>query len=312
MGFGHDHSRSESESHQHSGGHSHSRTSNKKLLLIALFITVSFMIAEIVGGVIANSLALISDAGHMFSDAFSLALSLIAMKLATRPASASRTFGFYRFEILAAFLNGVTLAVISLIIFYEAYHRLLEPPTVQSSIMLWTAIIGLLANLGSAGILMKGDTKGNLNLRSAFLHVLGDMLGSVGAIIAGLLILLFDWYIADPIISIIVGVLVLISGWRVTKESVHVLIEGVPNHVDMDELKQQLHSVDGVIGLHDLHVWTITSGLESLSCHIVIASNKNAQEILLTCKQVIQDRFGIHHVTLQLETEDLQRLEPGI
>ncbi|AGA68871.1 cation diffusion facilitator family transporter [Desulfitobacterium dichloroeliminans LMG P-21439] len=303
MGFGHNHEQ------EH---HSHSQTSNKKLLSIALFITVTFMIAEIIGGIIANSLALISDAGHMFSDAFSLALSLIAMRLAARPASAKRTFGFYRFEILAAFVNGVTLAVISLIIFYEAYRRILEPPMVQSGMMIVIAVLGLLANLGSAGILMKGDTKGNLNLRSAFLHVLGDMLGSVGAIVAGILILLFDWYMADPIISIIVGALVLISGWRVTKESVHVLIEGTPGHINVNELNQQLHTVDGVQGIHDLHVWTITSGLESLSCHIVVAPTKNAQEILLACKHMIQERFGINHVTLQLETEELKRLEPSI
>ena len=315
MGAGHSHNHNHNHNHQagHAGpDHTHLQTSNKRLLFAAFLITISFMTAEIIGGIWANSLALISDAGHMFSDAFSLVLSLFAIKLASKPPSAKRTYGFYRFEILAAFINGLTLAVIALYIYYEAYQRLIAPPEVQSGIMLWIAIIGLLANLGSAAILMRGDTKGNLNLRSAFLHVLGDMLGSVGAIIAGALIALFGWYIADPIISIIVATLVLISGWRVTKESVHVLTEGSPLHVDVAELSRNLYTINGVKGIHDLHVWTITSGLEALSCHIVIAPDKNVQEMLLACKRVIHERLGIDHVTLQFESEDLKRLEPSI
>src|SRR5690606_702233 len=189
---------------------------------IAIF---TFMIVEAIGGFLTNSLALISDAGHMLSDAAALGLSLLAFKIGERKATKEKTFGYKRFEIIAAFINGVTLIIISLYIFYEAITRFVEPQMVDSS-MIFIAILGLLVNIGVALLLMKGDSKDNLNIRSALLHVIGDLLGSVGAIIAGLLIMAFGWYIADPIASILVAILITISGYRVTKDSLHVLMEG--------------------------------------------------------------------------------------
>lgn len=310
MGLGHDHSHG-GQNHGH-GGHDHSggRNTNKKMLIIALVLTTGFMFAEIFGGILSNSLALLSDAGHMFSDAFSMALSLIAILLSAKPPSLKRTYGFFRFEILAAFINGITLAVIAVYIYYEAYQRIISPPEVQSNIMLVIAILGLLVNIAAMWILTRGDTSGNLNMRSAFLHVIGDMLGSVGAIAAGLLIMFFGWYIADPIISVIIATLILLSGWRVTKESVHILTEGSPRHIDLKELEEELVKIDGVISVHDLHVWTITSRMEALSCHIVIDPPANHQEILLAAQKMIRDIYGINHTTLQLETENLKHQEP--
>ncbi|OUM90460.1 cation diffusion facilitator family transporter [Parageobacillus thermoglucosidasius] len=306
MGLGHHHG----HGHEHGHNHAHGRSTNKKLLTIALTITVGFMIAEIIGGLLSNSLALLSDAGHMFSDAFSLFLSLIAIRFAAMPATEKRTYGFYRFEILAAFINGVSLAAIAIYIYVEAYQRLISPPEVQSTMMIAISVLGLLANLAAARVLMRGNTSENLNLRSAFLHVVGDALGSIGAIIAGLLILFFDWYIADPIISIVVATLILFSGWRVTKESVHILIEGTPKHIDLEEINKKLHSIPGIQSIHDLHVWTITSGMDSLSCHIVIDPGANAQEILLASRKLIHDTCGIDHITIQIETENLKEQEP--
>lgn len=305
MGLGHDHGSG--------SGHDHGRTANRKKLTIALIITVSFMFAEIIGGIWSNSLALLSDAGHMFSDAFSQALSLIAFTLAAKPITSKRTYGFYRFEILAAFINGITLAVIAVYIYYEAFQRIVNPPEVQSNIMLVIAFFGLLANIAAAWVLSRGEgSKENLNMRSAFLHVLGDLLGSVGAIAAGLLIMFFGWYIADPIISIVIATLVLLSGWRVTKESVRILIEATPKHIDADKLKRKVKEIGGVVDIHDLHVWTLTSGVEMLTCHVVIEKGKNTQEMLLLVRGIIHDSFGIDHVTLQIEMEDLAESEPDI
>ncbi|PTQ56524.1 MAG: Cobalt-zinc-cadmium resistance protein CzcD [Candidatus Carbobacillus altaicus] len=296
MGFG----------HEHGHNHGHGRSTNKKLLRIALSITIGFMLVEIIGGLLSNSLALLSDAGHMFSDAFSLFLSLIAIRFAAMPATAKRTYGLYRFEILAAFVNGISLAAIAIYIYLEAYQRLMSPPEVQSTLMIAISVLGLTANLAAAWVLSRGNTSENLNLRSAFLHVVGDALGSIGAIIAGLLIFFFDWYLADPIISIVVATLILFSGWRVTKESVHILIEGTPKHIDLEELNKTLHSIPGIQNIHDLHVWTITSGMDSLSCHIMIDPGANAQEILLASRKVIRDTCGIDHITIQIETEKLK------
>ena len=198
------------------------------------------MIVEVIGGLVTNSLALLSDAGHMLSDAVALGLSFFAIKLGEKKASQSKTFGYRRFEIIAASLNGLTLMAISLYIFYEASQRFLNPPEVQSTGMLIISVIGLLVNIAAAWILMSGDKEENLNVRSAFLHVIGDMLGSVGAITAALLMIFFGWGIADPIASVIVAVLILISGWRVTKDSFHILMEGTPEQFDVDDVKTAL------------------------------------------------------------------------
>ncbi|WP_050179594.1 cation diffusion facilitator family transporter [Domibacillus robiginosus] len=295
---GHDH-------HGHSHSHNHfeeTREGNKKGLIIALLITTGIMFLEFFGGLITNSLALLSDAGHMLSDSSSLFLSLIAIWFASRPASSNKSFGFYRFEILAALFNGVTLFVIAGFIVWEAYGRFFEPPTVASGTMILVASVGLIANLISAWSLMrKGDVKNNVNLRSAYLHVLGDALGSVGAIAAGILMILFDWYVADPLISVLVALLILKSAWGVIKHSVHILMEGTPVTVDQEEVKAALTEIDGVINVHDLHIWTITSGLDSLSCHMLIEDDKSNQEILQEAINKIKEKFKIEHTTIQIE-----------
>lgn len=301
---GHSHSH---EGHNHShGAHGHHHfdpSGNKKGLMIALIITVGIMFLEFFGGLITNSLALLSDSGHMLNDASSLALSLVAVWFATKPASPNKTYGFHRFEILAALLNGVTLFVVAGFIIVEAYGRFFDPPAVASGSMMLIASIGLLANVASAWSLMrKGDVKNNINLRSAYLHVLGDALGSVGAIIAGLIMMIFGWYVADPIISVLVALLILRGAWGIIKHTVHVLMEGTPITINPAEVKEILESIEGVRNVHDLHIWTITSGLDSLSCHILIEEEADDQRILQQAIRLIADHFKIQHTTIQVET----------
>lgn len=261
------------------------------------------MIVEVIGGIVTNSLALLSDAGHMLSDAAALGLSFFAIKLGEKQGSKEKTYGYKRFEIIAAALNGITLVVISLYIFYEAIHRFVNPPAVQSTGMLMISVLGLIVNIVAALILMKGDKDENLNVRSAFLHVLGDMLGSVGAIVAALLIMFFGWGIADPIASVIVAVLILISGYRVTKDSFHILMEGAPEQIDMNQVKTALGKIPLVKEVHDLHIWTITSGYPVLSCHITICDDGVHDEILACSQKILHDDFHIEHSTIQVERE---------
>ncbi|WP_064091792.1 cation diffusion facilitator family transporter [Rossellomorea aquimaris] len=284
--------------HGHSHGHNHSQ--NKKALLISFLFIFTFMIVEVVGGLMTNSLALLSDAGHMLSDAAALGLSLVAFYIGEKASNKGKTYGYKRFEILAAFMNGLTLILISLYIFWEAYQRFIETPDVSSTMMI-IAIIGLVVNIVVAWILMRGDTDHNLNVRSAFLHVLGDMLGSVGAIIAGLLIYFFNWNIADPIASVIVAILIIISGWRVTKESIHILMEGSPSHINLSDVKKDMTELDGVIEVHDLHIWCITSEFPALSCHVVVDNDVNRDDILLEISSFLEEKYELHHSTIQLE-----------
>ncbi|MFD0961516.1 cation diffusion facilitator family transporter [Paenibacillus chungangensis] len=309
----HKHDHGQSHSHDqgyHGHGNHHHGPNNKTGLMIALTITTGIMVLEFVGGLMTNSLALLSDSGHMLSDAAALALSLVAMWFAARPASPNKTYGFYRFEILAALLNGVTLFVIAGFIVAEAVERFGEPPTVASGSMMVIACIGLLANLASAWFLMRNsDVKGNVNVRSAYLHVLGDALGSVGAIIAGLLMMLFSWYIADPIISVIVALLILKSAWGVIKSTVHILMEGTPPTIQVEEVKATLEDIERVKDVHDLHVWTITSGLDSLTCHMLIDDEADSQSILQQAVRRLEERFKLQHTTIQIETSQLQHPE---
>jgi cobalt-zinc-cadmium efflux system protein len=300
--MGHHHSHGHSHGHNH--GHSHSHTNNKKALFWSFLLIASFMVVEVIGGFLTNSLALLSDAGHMLSDAAALGLSLFAMKLGERKATQSKTFGYKRFEIIAAALNGLTLILISIYIFYEAYHRLINPPEVQSMGMLTISVIGLIVNIIAAWILMSGDKDENLNVRSAFLHVLGDMLGSVGAITAALLIYFFGWGLADPIASIAVAILIIISGWRVTKESFHVLMEGTPAQIKVTEVKDALLKIPNVTNVHDIHVWSITSGVAMLSGHIAVAGEGFHDRVLHQAQELLHDDFGIEHSTLQVEGEE--------
>ncbi|WP_240941816.1 cation diffusion facilitator family transporter [Paenibacillus sp. HB172176] len=309
-GHYHAHGRGHSHGHDHLGhAHTHA-SSNKSGMFIALLITTVIMLLEFVGGLVTNSLALLSDSGHMLSDTAALALSLAAMWFAARPPSPNKTYGYYRFEILAALLNGIALFVISGFIVAEAIGRFSEPPTVSSGSMMLIAAIGLLANLASAWFLMrKGDVEGNLNVRSAYLHVLSDALGSIGAIVAGLLMLLFSWYIVDPIISIVVALLILRSAWGIITATVHILMEGTPATVDEAEVRRVLLSIDGVRDIHDLHIWTITSGLDSLSCHLLIDDAADSQTVLQEAVKRIEEVFRIEHTTIQVEKSDLQHAD---
>jgi cobalt-zinc-cadmium efflux system protein len=287
--------------------HNHSHNQNKKTLLIAFAITTAYMIIEAIGGFLTNSLALIADAGHMLSDSVSLGIGFLAFTIGEKAADTAKTYGYKRFEILAAVFNGITLVLIAIYIFYEAYHRFSDPPEVASKGMLIIAVFGLLINLLVAWILLRGgNTKENLNLRAAFLHVLGDLLGSVGAIIAALLIMGFGWAWADPLASVIVAVLVLISGWRVTNESLHILMEGTPKEIDIDKVMESIQNINGVESLHDLHVWSITSEQHALSSHVVIEKNitfVESQQILREIEKALHEQ-KIGHVTIQLEKDD--------
>ncbi|WP_138754275.1 cation diffusion facilitator family transporter [Paenibacillus sinopodophylli] len=305
---GHHHGHHHGHSHGHHG-HSHA-PNNKAGLLIALIITAGIMVLEFVGGLVTNSLALLSDSGHMLSDTAALALSLAAMWFAVRPRSSSRTYGFHRFEILAALLNGVTLFVIAAFIVVEAIKRFGDPPSVASGTMMIIAGIGLLANLASAWFLMrKADVKDNLNVRSAYLHVIGDAIGSVGAIIAGILMSLFSWYIADPIISVVVALLILKSAWGIIKSTVHILMEGTPANVDAEQVEEMLRQIPGVTDVHDLHIWTITSGLDSLSCHLKVEDSVDSQKVLQQAISQIAVEFQIEHATIQIEKSELKHSE---
>lgn len=291
--------------HSHGGLHHHHGDieGNRSGLIIALIITAVIMVLEFIGGLITNSLALISDSGHMLSDSSSLLLSLIAFWFASKAASPKRTYGYHRFEILAALLNGFTLFVVAAIIVIEAIERFVDPPTVASGTMIIIAVIGLIANLLSAYFLnRKGDIHGNLNMRSAYLHVLGDALGSVGAILAGIIMMMTEWYYADPIISVIVALLILKSAWGVLKQAIHILMEGTPYHIDQAEVLGALGQLPNVLEVHDLHIWTITSNLEALSCHIVIEEHANQQIVLKQALSLIAEKFGIDHATVQIET----------
>ncbi|WP_422121960.1 cation diffusion facilitator family transporter [Planococcus sp. X10-3] len=280
----------------------HARSGNRKALVWALLITVSIMFLEFFGGLFTNSLALIADSGHMLSDAAALFLSLGAIWFAGKAASGNKTYGYYRFEIIAAFFNGITLFVMAGFIVYEAVDRFYNPPEVRGGWMLAIAVIGLLANILSAWVISKkGDVHGNLNMKSAYLHVIGDALGSVGAIIAGLLILFFDWTIADPVISVLVALLILRSAWRVLQNSIHILMEGTPVTVNVAEVKRMLLAIDGVRDVHDLHIWTITSGMDLLTCHLDIEEGAEEQEVLKKAVALISENCKIEHTTIQIE-----------
>ncbi|MCP9494177.1 MAG: cation diffusion facilitator family transporter [Pyrinomonadaceae bacterium MAG19_C2-C3] len=289
---------SASHHHHHHGTHAHG-TNNRLSLVLCL--TALYMVAEAVGGWYAGSLALLADAGHMLTDVAALALALFAAWFSRRPATARKTFGYHRIEILAALINGVTLVVVSLFIFREAYERLMNPAQVESGLMMAIAFGGLCVNLVSA-YLLHGSHEENLNLHGAWLHIIGDALGSVAAITAGILIHFYGWYIADPIISVVITLLILWSSWHLIREATNVLLEGTPAHINFAAVEETIRETNGVRDMHDLHVWTITSGRDALSVHVVHAPTATQTELLKTLGAKLHDRFGIDHLTIQLET----------
>ena len=274
---------------------------------VVLALTSSFMIVEIIGSLLTNSLALMSDAFHMLSDVGGLSLCLLASFFAMKPPTPKRSFGYHRLEILAALLNGIILTVLVAYIFFEAYKRLLNPPGVLSFEMLIIATLGLAVNLIGARILWH-SSKENLNLRSAFLHVAMDSLGSVGAIVAGLIILLTGWRTADPIASVVIGLIMVPSIYRLVKGSFIILLEGAPEHISPKEVESSLLGIEGVKEVHDMHVWTITSGIHSVSVHITTDRPKEWSGILEEARKVLKEGFKITHSTIQIEDEERHKL----
>ncbi len=284
--------------------HRHRRSSESwRRLSFVLVLTAIYMIAEMLGGLWTGSLALLADAGHMLTDVVALILALIAVWFGSRPATSSKTFGYYRLEIIAALVNGVALIVISILIFYGAYKRWLLPPVVRSGPMIVVAAGGLLVNLICAWILHSRNEV-DLNLRGAWLHVVGDALGSVAAIVAGALMSLFGWYAADPLFSIIISLMIIWGSVRLIREATNVLLEGTPAHINLAAVEDAILDTVGVNDVHDLHVWTITSGREALSAHVIHGSNISQPDLLRELRVKLHDRFGVDHLTIQMETPD--------
>lgn len=276
-------------------------------LLIAILITTTVMVVEIVGGILSNSLALLSDAGHMFTHFIALGLALLAIRVARRPATRTKTYGYYRAEILAALANGIILVFLALYIFYAAYLRFLHPPEVWAPMMFGVAIVGLGANLAVLIALRKTKSE-SINIRSAFLHVLSDTLSSIGVIIAGITIMFTGAYVVDSLVGFLIGALILIWAIGLVKEVSSILLEAVPKHIDVREITREVKKVKGVRELHDLHVWTIASGMHAMSGHLLIEDQmvSKAAEILDEVNTLLRREFGIAHTTLQLECESCE------
>ncbi len=285
----------------HAHAHEHERRSGDRRVLAGAFVLIAgFMGVEIVVGIVSDSLAVLADAGHMLSDAASLALALGAVWLAARPATTQRSFGYRRAEILAALANGVALVAIAIWIFVEAARRLQSPPEVLGGWVLAVGCIGLGVNLAAAWILShKGS--GSLNMRGALLHVVADALGSVGVIVAGAIIITTGWEVADPIVSIIIGVLILASSWTLLKESVSILLEATPSGIAAEDVGRAVLTVPRVVEVHDLHVWTITSGFRALSAHVLVEPEADCHAIRRQIEVVLRERFELDHTTLQVD-----------
>ncbi len=293
-------------SEQHGGHHadhtSDYREAGRRRLLIALALIGSYMAVEVAAGVISGSLALLADAAHMLTDAGAIGLALFAIWISNRPASIKRTFGYYRTEVLAALFNAVSLWILAAWIFFEAYHRFRETPEVAGGVVLVAGGVGLVVNLVAAWILRKSAGH-SLNIEGAFQHILADLMGSIGVVIAGALTLAFGWWIADPILSILIGALILVSSSRLVANVFHVLLEGAPARIDMHRLCMALEDVPGVTLVHDIHAWTITSGYESLTAHVLVDPDYQGdlETLRRQLQQIAYHDFGIAHITMQME-----------
>jgi cobalt-zinc-cadmium efflux system protein len=298
--IGHGNGHDAHEHHSHGGA-----AAGRRRLSMVLALTALYMVAEAVGGWLTGSLALLADAGHMLADVSALTLALAAAWFSARPATPRKTFGYYRLEILAALVNGVALVLISLLIIYEAYHRWAAPQPVKSGAMMLVAIGGLAINVVCA-YLLHGHHEEDLNVRGAWLHVIGDALGSVGAIIAGALMLLWGWYAADPLFSALISLLIVWSSWNLIRESTNVLLEGTPAHINLRAVEEAILETAGVEDVHDLHVWTITSGREALSAHVIHVETVSPPELLSELRNKLHNRFGVDHLTIQMETPEFE------
>nr|WP_315030847.1 cation diffusion facilitator family transporter [uncultured Chryseobacterium sp.] len=281
---------------------------HKKNLLIVLALSGTYLIAEVIGGIVTNSLALLADAAHMLTDVVGLLLAFIAIKIGERKANPSKTYGYYRTEILAAVINAVVLLGISIYVLVEAYRRFQDPPEVQSSSMLIVAGIGLVVNIVGLMILRK-DSDASLNMKGAYFEVLSDMLTSVGVMIAGIIMLTTGWYYADPLISAAIGLLIFPRTWKLLMEAVHVLLEGTPKDVDIQQLRQSLEQTPGVKDVHDLHVWSLTSSVNAMSAHIVKDGAYPQNTLLKKLTDDTTQNFKISHTTFQIEEEGYEENE---
>ena len=292
-------------------GHAHNHSAagkNKKRLAIVLALTTAYLVAEVIGGLLTHSLALLADAGHMLTDVAGLAFALLAIRFAERPATPERTYGYYRIEILAALVNAVVLIGISLYILHEAYERFRNPPEVQSGGMLAVALVGLVVNI--AGIyLLKSASEESLNMKGAYFEVLSDMLTSIGVIAAGIIMLTTGWYYADPIISAGIGVFILPRTWMLLRDAVGVLLEGTPHDVNLAALRESIQTVEGVADVHDLHVWSLTSGMNAMSVHAVLADHSLHDEVLAAVQKKVTSEFKIAHATVQVECKGCTAFE---
>ena len=294
--------------HGHGAGVDFDRAGSKRALKLVLVLTSAFLVAEVVGGLLADSLALLADAGHMLSDSLSLGVALFAAWLAGRPSGPSRTFGFRRAEILAALFNGVTLVAISIWIFIEAGMRFGDPPEVEAGLMLGIAVAGLVINLVAARILY-GHADESLNVSAALRHVFADVLGSVGVIVAALIILATGWEYADPVVSVAIGLLILASSWSILRDSMQILLEGSPPGLDVREVGLAMAAVPGVTQVHDLHVWTITSGFPALAAHVLVDRDTDCHATRRAVEGMLHERFGLEHTTLQVDHEGGELLQ---
>ncbi len=273
---------------------------NRSRLGFVFVITVSFAVVEVVGGILSNSLALLSDAGHMVIDAAAIGLSLFALSLAGKPSTAQKTYALVRMEIIAAFLNGLTLIALAGFIFYEAIERINEPPEIKGGLMMTVALIGMLINIIGGWILWKGSHT-SLNVKGAFLHVMGDLAGSVGAVLAAGIVMLTGWTIADPLVSMFIGALIIYSSYGLLKETLHILMEGSPRGFDSEEILNKIRSVKGVKDIHDFHIWSLTTGVVLLTAHVETDKCGGGMIILAEITSMLQKDYGLSHSTIQIE-----------
>lgn len=299
--MGHSHSGKHSHgSGGYSQGHDHGRGANKKALAVVLAFTTTYMFAEVIGGLITGSLALLADAAHMLSDNIALGLALFAFWLADRPPTPNWSFGYKRAEILAALFNGVTIVAVSIWIFYEAYSRFQDPPEILGGWMMVVAVIGLVVNLSGALILTRSAGE-NLNMQGALRHVMADLLGSIGVIVAALVILVTGWSYADPLISVFIGALVLFSSWKLLRDSVSILLESSPPGIDAGQVGKKMAGVQGVKEVHDLHIWMVTSGFPALAAHVLVGKNDDCHARRRELEEMLKRDFDIDHTTLQVD-----------
>lgn len=305
---GQDHGHAHGHDHGHGHGHAHATEANERRLIVMLALVVGYIGVEVVGGLAAGSLALLADAGHMLSDAAALAITLFALRIAKRPATPQRTYGYHRAEILAAMVNGGALVAIAIGILWEAVQRWQTPAPVEGPLMMGVAAGGLVVNLIGIAVL-HGGRDANLNLRGAWLHVVSDALGSVGALLAGLAVWAWGATWADPAASVVIAVLVLRGAWGLLDDALHVLMEGAPPHIDVNAVRAALCETAGVLDVHDLHVWTITSGMVAMSGHVVAAPAEPGPDVVRRVAELLRERFGIAHTTIQVEPPDFVEVE---